>query len=326
MRQARLKKIKAPKQPNLNQMFKLANGRTLSYDEYGQPDGLPLFYFHGQPGSKSDWGFVMTEELTTRYGLRVISINRPGIGKSTFQAERVIYDWPDDVAALADHLKIPRFGILGLSAGGAYVAACLAKIPDRLLAAGIVSGIAPHHIAGLTDDVFAGSLKFFELCRRKPHLATFISAIMGLVLKLAPGSFIKQMKAGLSEADCEVLDRPEVLQNLVKSLKEGFSNPKGVHLDTCLMVSPWGFSPEQAKLPFPVRLWYGESDHLAPVAMGRYLAGAIANSQLKIFPGEGHMSLIVNNIGEILQGLSDDTGAIMKRNQPPATTATSPLA
>jgi pimeloyl-ACP methyl ester carboxylesterase len=138
---------------------------------------------------------------------------------------------------------------------------------------------------------------------------------MGLVLKLAPGSFIKQMKTGLSEADCEVLDRPEVLHNLVMSLKEGFSNPKGVHLDTRLMVSPWGFSPEQTKqLPFPVRLWYGGSDHLAPIAMGRYLARAITNSRLKIFPGEGHMSLIVNNIGEILQVLSDDISFAIGEN------------
>ena len=35
-----------------------------------------------------------------------MTIDRPGHGLSDFQPERTLLDWPEDVAALADHLEI----------------------------------------------------------------------------------------------------------------------------------------------------------------------------------------------------------------------------
>ncbi len=34
-----------------NHTIKLKDGRMLGYAEYGNPEGKPVFYFHGFPGS-----------------------------------------------------------------------------------------------------------------------------------------------------------------------------------------------------------------------------------------------------------------------------------
>jgi pimeloyl-ACP methyl ester carboxylesterase len=59
------------------------------------------------------------------------------------QPGRSFLDWPDDVTAVADQIGIDRFAVLGLSGGGGYVLACSYKVPGRLTAAVILSGMGP---------------------------------------------------------------------------------------------------------------------------------------------------------------------------------------
>ena len=101
-----------------NQTITLKNGRTLGYAEYGDPEGKPVFYFHGFPTSRLDWPLCDHEGITSELGIRIIAIDRPGTGLSAFKRHREILDWPDDVVELADALGIERFGVLGISGGG----------------------------------------------------------------------------------------------------------------------------------------------------------------------------------------------------------------
>ena len=117
----------------------LPDGRRLAYAEYGQPDGVPVFYFHGAPSSRLE-PLLIGYETWARFGLRIIAPDRPGMGQSDFQANRGFSDWPKDVVALADALGLGQFAVLGNSGGGPYVAVCAARIPERLSAAVIVSG------------------------------------------------------------------------------------------------------------------------------------------------------------------------------------------
>jgi pimeloyl-ACP methyl ester carboxylesterase len=91
----------------VNQHVTLSDGRMLGYNEYGPVDGKPLFYFHGTPSSRSEWQMLGSEQLATQLHLRVISMDRPWMGLSDFQASRRLGDWPTDVVALADELGKP---------------------------------------------------------------------------------------------------------------------------------------------------------------------------------------------------------------------------
>ncbi len=134
-----------------DQQIGLPDGRKLGYGEQGPSGGKPLFYFHGTPGCRCERRLFISEELTERLNIRVIVPDRPGMGLSDYKAGRTIGDWPADVAALADVLKLECFAVVGYSGGGPYALACALKIPERLTAVGTVSSNAPFDVPGLTE-------------------------------------------------------------------------------------------------------------------------------------------------------------------------------
>jgi pimeloyl-ACP methyl ester carboxylesterase len=109
-------------------ILNLSDGRRISYAEYGDPDGQPVFLVHGTPGSRLYWksfpGFPFRPDL------HLIAPDRPGYGLSDWRPGRTITDWADDVAALADALGLHRFVMIGVSGGGPETLACAWKIPD----------------------------------------------------------------------------------------------------------------------------------------------------------------------------------------------------
>jgi pimeloyl-ACP methyl ester carboxylesterase len=135
-----------------DKVLRLRDGRLLRYAEYGDPDGTPLFYFHGSPGSRFEGWFV--DEAARRRGIRVIAFDRPGFG-SDFKPGRTIGDWPDDVVQAADAFGFDRFAILGLSFGGPHALACALRIPERLTSVAIVSSVGPFQAPGATDGMGA---------------------------------------------------------------------------------------------------------------------------------------------------------------------------
>ena len=56
--------------------------KNLSFIEYGPGDGIPVFYFHGFPGSHKDIMLFKGNELAEELNIRLIAIDRPGYGSS----------------------------------------------------------------------------------------------------------------------------------------------------------------------------------------------------------------------------------------------------
>jgi pimeloyl-ACP methyl ester carboxylesterase len=286
-----------------NQQLRLATGRRLAYDEHGAADGTPIFYFHGSPSAKLEWHLFGNEALTRKLTVRIIVPDRPGLGRSDFQPGRRISDWPADVIALADHLALARFAVLGYSAGGPYAAVCALKIPERLTHVGIVSGTGPFGEPDLLAAINPFNLRFIRLARTNPWLSRLMLRLMGRMVRYWPHYVIAQAKAGLPAPDQVVLARPDFQRAFVAVIQEGLrAGPRGAQLDTALMASPWDFRPQDIRAA--VHLWHGEADANAPLAMGRYMAATIPNSNAAFYPGEGHLSLMAKHMEEILNVLA----------------------
>ncbi|HSR04639.1 MAG TPA: alpha/beta hydrolase [Proteiniclasticum sp.] len=290
----------------LNQQITLREGRKLYFNEYGPANGTPLFYFHGSPSARIEFNLFGSEALLESLNIRMIAPDRPGSGLSDFQPNRRFMDWPKDVVALANHLKLERFAILGYSGGGPYAASCALAIPDRITRVGIVSGTAPFTEPGLADGINKNSRNFMDLSHQKPWLSRMILRSMGLMTRLAPNKIISNALTALPEADRAVVALPEVQQGFLAMIQEALrKGPRGAQYDTRLMVTEWDFDPHDIQIP--VFLWYGEADQNAPINMGRYMENAIAQSKAKYYPNDGHLSLFKRNIEEILRTLVDDT-------------------
>jgi pimeloyl-ACP methyl ester carboxylesterase len=287
----------------LDQSIMLADGRRLGYDEYGPSDGKPLFYFHGTPSSRKDWRTLGNEGLPEKLGVRVIVADRPGMGLSSFQRGRRIGDWSADVAALADALKIERFAMLGYSGGGPYVLACAQKIPQRLTAAGVAAGEGPADQPGIYEGINPQALQFMRTAREKPWQFRLTWGMVCAMTRYTPGLLARRggFFTGLPEADKVVTQKhPELSQALYAAMIESVrSGTRGPQWDAALAVSPWDFPIDSISIP--VYLWQGECDRNVSPAAGRYFARTIPQCRATFLPGEGHVSLAVNHLEQILR-------------------------
>jgi pimeloyl-ACP methyl ester carboxylesterase len=278
----------------------LGDGRALGYTEYGDPGGKPLFYFHGFPASRFE--AELTASAAKKAGLRIIAADRPGFGISDGKPGRTIPGWADDVTELADALGIGRFAILGVSGGGPYALACARMIPQRLTAAGIVCSLGPLSGTGLLTEMRWPARLFFGLSLRSPSLLRLVLDLIGPFLRRQPSATLNLLTTAAPAADRTVLARPEVKRILAASMKEAFRDGvQGAIAELELYSRPWGFAP--AEISETVHLWHGTADATVPPSHGRYLAAALPHCRAAFVSGEGHFSLPLGHMEEILRTL-----------------------
>jgi pimeloyl-ACP methyl ester carboxylesterase len=283
------------------QSFRMPDGRTITYAEYGATDGKPVLYFHGLSGSRLEPG-VLDGESLEKSGIRLIACDRPGIGGSDFQPGRGFSDWVADMVCFADMLRLEKFGVWGVSGGSGYAAACARLIPDRLTAAVIVSG------AGHMDSPEAMSA-LSPLARFMWWLAGRSVPLTGLFLKLLmlgmrgdPAKIRTQTLSRMPPAERAYFEKPGRLEAFMASGLESIrQGVRGLAWDTHLYACPWDFRLEDIR--FPVRLLHGEADINVPVAVARQVAAAIPGCQATFYPGEEHLSILVNHLDEVYQAL-----------------------
>jgi pimeloyl-ACP methyl ester carboxylesterase len=268
----------------------LADGRPLGYAEYGDPAGPALFYFHGHPGSRLE--AQLLAEPATEHGLRLIGIDRPGMGLSRYQSRRRVRGWPHDVAELADRLGIESFAVAGFSGGGPYALACAHAIPHRLTACGMIAGV------GATT----GLVSFLGLWL--PWLLTPMARKRFRDREHASRSLARFAERWV-QRDRESLRRPGVRETMIASLTEAFrQGSRGAARDgTLLAGAPWGISLHEITFA-PVLLWHGDLDAQVPVATTRIVADALPHCDPTYYPDEGHLSVIVNHGHEIVATLA----------------------
>ncbi|MEJ2060478.1 MAG: alpha/beta hydrolase [Gammaproteobacteria bacterium] len=276
-------------------LISLSDGRRLAYGEYGDPNGKPVIYNHGLLASRFEAAFA--DDVAQKLGLRLISIDRPGYGRSDPKPDRTLLDWPQDVAALADVLRIPRFHLLGISGGGPYALACARELAGRVDGLTLICALGPP--ASLDELESGPGTRLFEFAGRHPHIARLALAPLGVWLRRSPVSFVERMMAAASPEDRAVLRDPLVRAGFARALREGArQGVAGALTDIGLYGRDWGFRLDDIMLP--VSLWQGEADHTVPPVMAHYLAEHLPECEMHFVPKEGHFSLPVKHMPEIL--------------------------
>lgn len=291
-------------QPTSQGRIRRPGGRRLGYVEYGRPEGEPVFYFHGFPACHLE--AALAAETATRLGVRLIAADRPGIGLSDPAPGRTLTDWPGDVSALADALGIGHFAVLGVSGGAPYAAACAALLPDRLTRAGIVSGLGPLDHPGATIGMPPLNRLVLCLYRHAPPLGYLCFALLAAVAGRRPERTFALLAGFLPPADRASLQgapRQILIASYAEALRRG---PAAGHRELWLFTHPWAIPLHRIALP--VTLWHGEADTTVPAALGRHLAAAIPGCRSRFHPQEGHFSLPIRRMEEILATLADRGG------------------
>ncbi len=185
----------------------LSDGRTLGFDEFGDPEGSPVLFFHGFGSSR-----VVRhpdDEIATELGARVIAVDRPGIGISTRQPNRRVTDWPRDVVELLDRLGIERCSIVAWSGGGPYALACGWQTPERVQVIGLISAPAP--LSGVPGSTGYTWRRHRAMSRTADHAPWVIALAMwrwSRQQRSDPAKQLDEAIAGMIEADRRDPRRP----------------------------------------------------------------------------------------------------------------------
>jgi pimeloyl-ACP methyl ester carboxylesterase len=290
--------------------------RVLDVLVSGPEDGLALVFHTGTPSGLVGSG-PMAAAASAR-GLRTVLYSRPGYGGSTPQPGRQVADAAADVAAILERLGIDEFLTAGWSGGGPHALACAALLPVRCLAAASIAGVAPSDSPGL--DWLAGmaeeNVAEFQAALAGPSdLTSFLDAAAGPLSSIGAAEVAEGMGGLISAADQAALTG-EFAEYLAASLRAALTTGiDGWRDDDLAFTRDWGLSLAALGHATPVAIWQGDQDRMVPSAHGDWLAANIPLARARLLPDEGHLTLVAQDSGRIL----DDLIGLAGVNQPPGT-------
>ena len=277
----------------------MADGRELAYEEYGDPAGTPVLSFHGGLSSRLD--AAPAHEAALELGVRIVSPDRPGIGRSTFQPGRRLLDWPDDVATLTDALSIDRFAVMGWSCGGPYAAVCGARLRERVTTVGLLSSAVPFELVGTTKGLARDDRMLLLLVRRAPWLASLLLRVS--IADATETRLYREMRRTFPAVDRAALEERGSVSDAVAFVKESMrQGTAGCLQDYRVFGDPWGF--DLGEVTAPVHIWEGSEDTTGPPEYRELLRRHLPRAQVTVVPGEGHLSLLPHKARAILTFLT----------------------
>ena len=281
---------------NKLQTIQLKDGRILAYEQFGDAQGKPLFFFHG--GNDSRLEAALLHETAQEMGVQIIAPDRPGYGRSDFQPNRTFLHWVDDVAQLADTLGMPQFAVAGHSGGGPHAAALAYALPERLTHVALISSPAPPGSSNKGMHPMFRMVNFFM-----GHSATLhrrLTQQTANQLAQDPAKFFAQWGM-MSKADGRLFaDKPAVIDLITNEMQEAVHQGiEAILQEHPLYKQPWGFALQE--ITIPVHVWHGLADVQAAPAWSRYLLAHIPDTIDHFIPDEGHFSILVNQQEAIME-------------------------
>ena len=268
------------------QLLRLPDGRDLEYAVNGVDAAAAVVFHQGTLSDLLVWGSWL-EELEGR-GVRAIAINRTGYGRSTAKPDRIVRDVAADVSSLLTHLGVARFVSVGWSGGGPHALAD--GLDDRCLGVVTLAGLAPFDAEGLDfyDGLKDADVREYEAALRD------VEELVELMHDPAHGLEWCEPDARALASDAA----SELTSATARCLSFGEDCLRD---DYHAYLSPWGF--DVTELRVPVVLFQGDLDENVPAGHARWLGAHITGARVRLYPGEGHVSLVLGHRDDIVASL-----------------------
>ena len=268
------------------------SGRKIGFLARGPISGRVVLHLHGAPGSRREQLLVFPDAVLDRFGIRAVSVDRPGYGNTDplpgSRVERV-----QDVLEVADALGIDRFALVGVSCGGSNVLTLAAVVPRRVDRVVLLCGqmpyddedaivtLQPAQLAGLPFLRQGRSQLIERMCEqtRTAHLVDPVAAF-------AEGT------ATLSAREKAWYAQPWVRDAFVADMQEAFrASAEGIIDDGLTMVRP--FEVDVSTVSCPVRAVHGSADDWEPLPNLRRVLDQLNDVQLFVLEGLNHFGSIM---------------------------------
>jgi pimeloyl-ACP methyl ester carboxylesterase len=268
--------------------IRVRQDRQLGVAEYGPVDGRPVVWFHGTPGARRQ---IPDEArvIAAAEGIRIIGIDRPGVGLSSPHLYDHLAELVPDVEIVLDRLGIDRFSVIGLSGGGPYALATACALGDRVQQVGILGGVVPSRgPLAVRGGLVGFAMHFASLMPavRRP-MAYGLTGMVRAIRPLGHQALVLYSKVS-PEGDRAVLERPEIEAMFLDDLTtNGGRSMQAFVDDAILFTRDWGFDPRDVQQH--VVWWHGDADHIVPFAHAQHLVPLLHDAELRVRHGESHL-------------------------------------
>jgi pimeloyl-ACP methyl ester carboxylesterase len=280
----------------------LEDGRTVEAVVQGAEDGTLLIFHHGSPGSAQP--FAPFDRAAAERGVAIAFPSRAGFGGLGRGGGGMVGGAVVAPAALATALGHDRFLTAGWSGGGPHALACAALLPDRVVAAATIAGVAPYDAEGLdwTAGMGEDNQVEYPLAARDPAASLeWMRPHVEAMANIEPDEIIEEFRSLISPVDEEQITG-EFGESFAATLRGAFRNgPWGWFDDDQAFVRDWGF--DLASIQVPVFVWQGRQDLMVPITHGEWLCEHIPTARVHLYEEHGHLSLALGSFGAILDEL-----------------------
>jgi pimeloyl-ACP methyl ester carboxylesterase len=270
----------------------ITGGRELTYAEYGDPDGTPVVFLHGTPGSRQLAGLF--DSHAGEFGVRLLAPDRPGFGESEPWRGRSVRDGGEVVTAVLDDAGVDSAGIVAFSGGSPYALATAATVPDRVDRVDLVAGATPAAVSEETPSIQ----------RVLARLATTTPTLLGglfrwqswMAGRLDPSFVVDQYTAddgpdGIPDSTAEAVKR---------DFLEAFARHRtGAVTEFRHTADDWGI--DYGDVDVPVTLWHGKDDTNVPLADARRHADEIPTAELEVIEDADHLRSLLEGTPDALE-------------------------
>jgi pimeloyl-ACP methyl ester carboxylesterase len=190
-----------------------------------------------------------------------------------------------------------------VSGGGPYSLVSAWALPQRVQSAAVVSGAPP--LAGRTS--YSKLMPVYQLLlgmyRRQPEVIRLMFRIGKPFITIRPPKWMwRQFLRVIPECDRVQFEAPGIFDRGWAAYSGAWAgHPDGVFHDARIYAEPWGFDLSEIRVP--TSFWHGREDRNFHWELAQEMAGAVPRSQIRIFDGEGHYSLIIRHHREVLLDL-----------------------
>ena len=291
----------------MSETITLPDGRTLGFDDVGDPTGTPVLYVHGTPDSRR--ARHPDDGVAAGAGVRLVAVDRPGFGTSSPDPAGTVGSFADDAVALADHLGVAAWRPFAWSGGATYAIAIGARHPGRVARTAVAAGLVPfeaYETEGILADADGGRYLVAELgAELGPAGLAEMAAPMLVPYPCDLPLALEHVAEQLTPDRRAALDAiPGAIAALAAGVADSVAlGMDGIIRDLELQVEPPDVSWSDAT--GPVDLWYGSRDATAPPAFGEWWVEALPDATLHVFPGDGHL-IALTRWAAILTALTAD--------------------
>ena len=266
----------------------LADGRELAYDEYGDPDGIPVIFCHGL----SDSRLIRNPDdaLTSSLGVRVVAADQPWVGGSSPQRGRTMADWGPDMEQLADHLGWDEFAVAGHSGGGPHALSVAHDLPDRVTRGVLASPVGPFDQDGFAKMLVMRDLKLVVKLRHFHHVIRWAYKSDVKKAKKDVGAFVEAMAEDDASDASTFLADPAQREMFEANFTAGMVQDEEGLYEMTMALWNWGFELEDVHQRFDV--FYGDADDIISPEMPAHVAERLPDATAHVWPGAGHYGFV----------------------------------